>query len=145
MLSQRRRASECNSMVETEWGKLAIDAGTSLVSGLVGLIIGAWKWGRNSVQAEQAVKDDYNSKIRALREEVRTSMSTQAQKSSDANDLLVSQFKESFEGMRRQIDEHRFYTERDFVKKEDFKDFREEYRDDMRDLKAAIANITSKQ
>ena len=130
---------------ETDWVRLGIEAGVSLLSGIGGLVVGAWKWGRNSVRAEQAVKDDYNSKIRALREEMRTAMATQAQKSADGSDLLVSQFKESFEGMRRQIDEHRFYTERDFVKKEDFKDFREEYRDDMRDLKAAIASIPRKQ
>lgn len=124
---------------------MGLEAGASLLSGLGGLVIGAWKWGRNSARSEQLVKDDYNSKIRGLREEVRTSMASIEQKAIAKNDLLVEQFKESFEGMRRQIDEHRFYTERDFVKKEDFKDFREEYRDDMRDLKAAIASITRKQ
>ncbi len=132
-------------MAEADWVRLGLEAGASLLSGIGGLIVGAWKWGRNSVRAEQAVKDDYNSKIRALREEMMKAMATQAQKSTDGSDMLVSQFKESFEGMRRQIDEHRFYTEKDFVKKEDFKDFREEYRDDMRDLKAAIANIPRKQ
>ena len=133
-----------DGMAETDWARLGLETNASLLSGVGGLIVGAWKWGRNSVRAEHAIKDDYNSKIRALREEVRTSMASQAQKSADENDLLVSQFKESFEGMRRQIDEHRFYTEKDFVKKEDFRDFREEYRDDMRDLKVAIASILRK-
>lgn len=132
-------------MAETDWARMGLEAGASLLSGFGGLVIGAWKWGRNSARSEQLFKDDYNSKIRVLREEVRTSMASIEQKATAKNDLLVEQFKESFEGMRRQIDEHRFYTERDFVKKEDFKDFREEYRDDMRDLKAAIASIPRKQ
>jgi glucan phosphorylase len=128
-----------------EWADLAIKAGISLASGFGGMILGAWKWGRSSAKKEQAVKDDYDAKIRALREEMRTAMSTHAEKSSTSNDLLVDQFKEAFDGLRRQMDEHRFYTEKDFMKKEDFRDFREEYRDDMRDLKASIASIARQQ
>lgn len=116
-----------------------------MLSGIGGLVIGAWRFGRSSAKHEQTVKDDYTREIHTVREETRTAMASIEQKSTAKNDLLVEQFKESFEGMRRQIDEHRFYTERDFVKKEDFKDFREEYRDDMRDLKAAIASIPRKQ
>ncbi len=129
-------------MAEIEWGKIAIEAGISLASGIVGAVGWIWKRGRNSARAEQAVKDDYNAKISALRDEMRTTMATHALKVEDGNDLLVSQFKESFEGMRRQIDEHKFYTEKDFLKKEDFKEFRDEYREDMRDLKASIASIS---
>ena len=68
-------------------------------------------------------------------------MASHAQKADDGKELLIDQFKEAFDGLRRQMDEHRFYTEKDFMKKEDFRDFREEYRDDMRDLKASIAQI----
>jgi hypothetical protein len=132
-------------MADADWTKIAIDGILSLASGLGGLALGIWRWGRDSARAQQAVKDDYNGKIATLREETKAAMAKQTESSGSRNDLLVEQFKESFEGMRRQIDEHRFYTERDFVKKEDFKDFREEYRDDMRDLKAAIASIPRKQ
>lgn len=128
-----------------DWADLAIKAGISLASGFGGMILGAWQWGRSSAKKEHAVKDDYDAKIRALREEMRTVMATHAEKSSDSNDLLVDQFKEAFDGLRRQMDEHRFYTEKDFMKKEDFRDFREEYRDDMRDLKASIAAIARQQ
>lgn len=128
-------------MAGGEWTDIALKAGISLISGVGGLFIGVWKWGKYSATAEQAVKDDYDTKIAKLREEVRTAMAAQATKSEARTDLLVEQFKESFEGIRRQIDEHRYYTEKDFLKKEDFKDFREEYREDMRDIKGAIANI----
>jgi hypothetical protein len=120
-----------------EWIDIAIKAAIALSGGIGGLFIGVWKWGRSSGKAEAAG----DAKISALREEMRTSMATQATKSEARTDLLVEQFKETFDGIRRQIDEHRYYTEKDFLKKEDFKDFREEYREDMRDLKASIAGI----
>lgn len=70
---------------------------------------------------------------------------TAIEKSSEARmNLLVEQFTESFAGIRRQIDEHRFYTERDFLRKEDFKDFREEYREDMREIKESIGSIAKR-
>ena len=119
-----------------EWGKLAIEVGISLASGIGGLIVGAWKWGRSSAEAEQAVKKDYETKIDVLREEVRKDMASHVHKSDARNDLLVEQFKESFEGIRRQIDDHRLHTETRFLPKDDFRDFREEYREDMRELKA---------
>ena len=128
-----------------DWIEVAVKAGIPLASGVVGAFVGAWRWGRSSAEAEQAVKDDYNTKIRALREEMRAAMAAHTLKADDGSDLLVSQFKEAFEGIRRQIDEHRFYTEKDFMKKEDFRDFRDEYREDMRDLKASIAGISRKQ
>lgn len=128
-------------MAEIEWGKIAAEAGISLLSGLSGLVFGAWKWGRSSARAEQAVKDDYNAKINAVDEKARADMAAYAQKTDAGNDLLVSQFKESFEGIRRQHDEHKLDIEKRFMLKDDFRDFREEYREDMRDLKASIANI----
>ncbi|MGF6431505.1 hypothetical protein [Bradyrhizobium elkanii] len=126
-------------MAEIEWGKIAAEAGISLVSGFGGLILGIWKWGRWSAKAEQSVKDDYDAKIGALRDEVRKDMASHVQKSDARNDLLVEQFKESFDGIRRQIDDHKLHTETRFLPKDDFRDFREEYREDMRELKAAIA------
>ncbi len=128
-------------MTGGEWIEVGIKAGIALAGGIGGLFLGVWRWGRSSAQADQAVKDDYDAKIA----EVRKEMAAHVQKVDDGNDLLVSQFKEAFEGIRRQIDEHRYYTEKDFLKKEDFKDFREEYREDMRDLKASIAGIARTQ
>ena len=132
-------------MADWDWHSLSLQGGISLLSGAGGWLLGIWKLGRDSAKKEQSVKDDYDGKINALREEVRTAMAAHAQKTDDGKDLLVSQFKESFEGIRRQLDEHRFYTEKDFMKKEDFRDFREEYREDMRELKANIAVITQRQ
>ncbi len=116
------------ALTDGDWPRTLLEAAGSLVSGFFGLMVGVWRAGRNSATKEQAVRDDYDAKIAANA------------KSSDARlDLLVDQFKESFDGIRRQFDDHKFYTEKDFLKKEDFKSFRDEYREDMRDLKKMIA------
>lgn len=127
---------------EWDWHQLAFQSGTSLLSGIGGLLFGVWKWGRKSAKDERSVKDDYETQIRALGKEMRTDMAAYAQKTDAGNDLLVSQFKESFEGIRRQHDEHKLDVEKRFLPKDDFKDFREEYREDIRDIKASIASIT---
>lgn len=128
-------------MAGGEWADIAIKTGISFASGLGGLLIGVWKWGRSSAKAEHAVKHDYTSMIAAHREEVRISMAAHAQKADARTDLLVEQFKESFEGIRRQHDDHKLDVEKRFMLKDDFKDFREEYREDIRELKASIAGI----
>lgn len=129
-------------MAEWDWHQISLQGFFSALSGAGGLLFGLYKWGHKSAKNEQTTKEDYDGKIAALREEVRKEMAAHALKVESGNDLLVSQFKETFEGIRRQMDEHRFYTEKDFMKKEDFRDFRDEYREDMRDLKASIASIS---
>lgn len=119
-------------MAEIEWGKLAVETGISLVSGLGGLIIGAWQWGRSSAKAEHAAKEERDAKIAALRKEMETAMASHIQKSDARNDLLVSQFRESFEGIRRQIDQNVLEAERRFLPKGDFDRFLDEYRENQR-------------
>lgn len=128
-------------MADWDWGRIAVQVGTYVLSSAAGLGVGIWKWGRSSAKQEQSVKDDYTGKINALRDEVRTNMASHAQKVEDGHDLLVSQFKESFEGIRRQHDDHKMVVEKEFLRKEDFRDFREEYREDTREIKASIAQI----
>lgn len=47
-------------------------------------------------------------------------------------------FGETLKGLRQKINDVELDTERRFVAKDDFNDFREEYREDMRDLKKKI-------
>lgn len=124
---------------DTDWPRALLEATGSLLSGFFGLMVGVWRFGRSSAIKQQTVKDDYDGKIKQLGSELRVSMAATEKASENRLDLLVDQFRESFEGMRRQFDDHKFYTEKDFLKKEEFKDFREEYREDMRDLKKMIS------
>jgi hypothetical protein len=89
----------------------------SAISGLAGLVFGAWRWGRAGAKAEQAVKEDYERKIAVV------------EQTADARlDLLVEQFKESFEGLRRQMDQNTLETERRFLSQPAFDKFCVEYR-----------------
>lgn len=121
-------------MADTDWTRIAIEVAGWAGSSLVGLVVGAWRGGRRSAVHDQRVKDDYTRKIDDLREQMRTSMAQYEKQATARNELLVEQFKESFEGIRRQIDDNHLYAERRFMPREDFKDFREEYREDMRNL-----------
>lgn len=128
-------------MADLEWQHVALQGGLSLLSGAGGMFFGIWKWGRRSAKQEQAVKDDYNAKIDELREQSRKSMADYVKVADDKNDLLVDQFKETFDGIRRQIDDHKLETERFFFRKEDFNSFREEYRQDMRRIFDKLDNM----
>lgn len=99
-----------------------------MISATGGWLVGIWRWGRNSAKDEQAVKDDYDGKIRALRDEMRA----ETKAADDRNELLVAQFKETLDGIRRQMDQNTLDTEKYFLRKEDFKEFREEYRQNTR-------------
>lgn len=121
-------------MVEWDWTRVALEAGISTVSGTGGLLFGVWKWGNRTAKQEQKVKTDYESKINAVRSEMIATEKTAEAK----NDLLVEQFREAFAGLRRQIDDNKLHTEKEFVRKEDFKDFREEYRQDIRSIQEKL-------
>lgn len=129
-------------MAETDWVRVGLEAGASLTSGLVGLVVGAWNWGRRSAKAEQALKDEVDRKINELREKAMASIEKHEDHSAARTELLVEQFKESFEGIRRQIDDHKLATEREFVRKDELRVLRDEIREDMREIKTMIANIS---
>lgn len=53
-------------------------------------------------------------------------------------DLAREAFDETLKGLRQKINDVELDAERRFLLKNDFNDFREEYREDMRDLKALV-------
>lgn len=119
-------------MAETDWVRIAFTTAGGFASGVVGIVIGAFKFGRRSVTQEQKIKDDYNGKIAALRDETKAAMAKNTETADSRNTLLVEQFKETLEGLRRQMDDHKLMTEKDFLRKEDFREFLKEYREDTR-------------
>jgi preprotein translocase subunit SecA len=127
-----------------DWPQVVIEGTLSLISAFGGLVIGAWKWGRNSVLHEQRLRDEFNDKMEAFSKEVRTAMANQQQAQEDRLDGLVDQFKETFVGLRRTIDQTALDNEKRFFPKDDFRAFREEYREDMRDLKKQVGAINGR-
>lgn len=108
-------------MADIDWGRAVIEAAASAATGLAGLVIGAWKFGRAGAKAEAN-----------LREELVAMIATQEKQAVARTELLVEQFRETLEGIRRQMDELRYYSEKRFLAKEDFAEFRAEYREDNR-------------
>lgn len=122
---------------DIDWPRLAFEGAASLVSALGGLLVGVWRHGRSSAKREHAIKDQIEAAIR----ELEMTISSAAKENEDRIDLLVGQFQESFNGIRRQIDESRLHTETNFLRKDAFGEFRTEYREDMRDIKSKIDGL----
>lgn len=129
-------------MAELDSMRVAVEFGVSAAAGIGGWLIGIWRWGRRSAQHDQEVKEDYDGKINALRDEMRDTMAEHERAADARNDMLVEQFKESFEGIRRQIDDHRLEAERRFLPRDGLTEFRKEYREDMASLMRKIDHIT---
>jgi hypothetical protein len=124
---------------DTDWPRLFLEAAGTALSGLIGLLVGIWRWGRQSALREVRVRNDYTQRI----EEMKASMAA-AEKAYEARlDQLVEQFREAFAGIRRQLDNERLHLVENFVRKDDFREFREEYRTDMRDIKRSISEIAT--
>lgn len=121
-----------------EWIKYVGDV---LVASLSGLAAATFRAGRRSAQHDQKIKTINEEKFTALREQLRSEMAEMHHAGEESRDLLVGQFNETLQGLRRQFDDHRLATEQNFVRRDDFKEFREEIRDDMREIKQMIQQI----
>ena len=124
---------------ELDWPRLWLEAVGSVVSAIAGLFVGIWRWGRHSALRDMRIRDDYLARI----EEMKAAIAADAHEQEIRLDELTEQVKENFTGMRRKIDDNRLLLEQQFVRKDDFREFREEYREDMRDVKRMISEIKS--
>lgn len=109
-----------------EWVNVLIAIVGVIVGGLSGLIAGVWRVAR----IDQGVRNDVNQQVSELRREMTEKVA-----------LVADQFAETLRGLRQKINDVELQTHKNFVSKSDFSEFREEYRDDMRDLKNSIAEL----
>lgn len=117
---------------DTDWLKLAVQSGFSLLSGAVGLVVGIWHAGKRSGKQEAEFEVRLRTQVDDRLQKAIDDMKASLAAAMDNRELLVSQFHESFNGIRRQIDENKLHTEENFVRKDDFRDFRDEYRVDQK-------------
>ena len=127
-------------MADADWLKIAVQSGAALLSGIAGLFIGVWqaghKRGKEDAAIEERLRQEISDEIGRLREELMKAIAAVA----DNRELLVGQFHDSFAAIRQKVKDVELDMERRFLEKGEFDDFRKEYREDMRDLKAMIAN-----
>lgn len=111
-----------------------IAASVAAVGGLIG---GVWRVSR----IEQGIRDDFKKDIADVENEARDRVI--AAEARCAADIKAAGgiFDETLKGLRQKINDVELEMVRGFVSKPDFDEFRKEYREDMRDLKASIASI----
>lgn len=113
-------------MVNLEWVHVIIGAVSAAVGAAGGLIAGVWR----VAHIEQDIRKDFSQDIAEATHELTTKMGN-----------IAEQFDETLKGLRQKINDVELDAQRRFVDKDDFKEFRDEYRDDMRDVKSMIAAI----
>lgn len=122
------------------WFNAILAAISALAGSITGLVAGTWRVAR----IEPRMKLEFIRDLANVENDLRDQIEQHNRESGMRSDLLVEQFQESFAGLRRQLDEHRLHTEQKFMRKEDFRDFRDEYREDMREIKDSIKDLGKK-
>ena len=94
--------------------------------GIFGLVAGIWRMARFEPELRKDITQEIAEATHELHEKI---------------DDEVGHFDETLRGLREKINDVELHIERKFVGKEDFNSFREEWREDMRDLKKNIGTI----
>ena len=119
------------------------------LSGVIGALLGAGTavvtWIVNAARMEPKLRADFEKAITMAESRIEDKIEASEKRKVEKMDALVDQFREYFEGIRRQQDEMKLNLEREFVRKTDFKEVFREFRDDLRkdfaDLKTNVAKI----
>lgn len=128
-------------MTEYDWARTGIEIAVALVSGAAGAIGTAYSFGKTDATERAQLKEEMDARIDDLRDKTVGKMD-QAIKAADArNELLISQIRETLDGMRRQFDEYRVEIEREFFRKIDFNQFFTAYRDDQNRINDKLDRI----
>lgn len=107
---------------------IGLISGTAGAAG--GLIGGVWR----IAHIEQSIREDFQQAIARTEHEIEAKVET-----------LVGQFQEAFAGMRQKINDVELQTEREFVSKSGFEEFRREWRADLKNLNDKLDRITARQ
>src|SRR6266403_1913128 len=113
-------------VMNAEWANFIIGALSAGGGALAGLVVGVWRVARIEGRLKLYLKD---------------SISDCEKRFEDKVDRVTDVFDETLKGLRQKINDVELETERRFLPKGDFDDFRNEYREDMRDLKDSIAKM----
>jgi hypothetical protein len=120
-----------------EWGHVMSAFGGGIITAM-GAAIG---WIYNAGGKRPSLKIEFQKSLSEAEERIEAKIDIAEKNAESKVDDMAEKFQESFNGIRRQIDDNRLHTSENYVRKEDFREFRDEYREDMRDLKSNIAKI----
>lgn len=99
-----------------DWVHLAVAVVSAIIGAFSGLVAGVWRVAR----IDQAIRIDFNDLMSAARTATNAKIET-----------LVGQFQDSFAALRQKINDVELNTEKHFMSKDGFAEFRDEYRRNM--------------
>lgn len=105
-----------------------VQAISALLGAFIGLVGGIFSVGRHLGRMESRLKLDLVKSLGETEKRIEDNV----QQSQNA-------FDETLKGLRQKINDVELGSEKRFLPKEEFGDFRQEYREDMRDLKELIS------
>jgi hypothetical protein len=106
-----------------DWSHVIYGAIGAFFGGISGLVAGVWRMARFEPKLRKDITQEIAEATHELAEKI---------------DDETNHFDETLRGLREKINEVELHIERKFVDKEDFNDFRREWREDMRELKTSI-------
>lgn len=109
-----------------DWLHIFYVAVGGAVGGISGLLVGIWRMARFEPDLRKKITQEISDATKPLHEKIENE---------------VGNFDETLRGLREKINNVELHIERKFVGKEDFNGFRDEWREDMRDLKKNIGLI----
>ena len=121
-----------------EWIHIALIVAGWMVGAAVGVVTGTWKLASTVAKIEKEIRRDFSDREARLYEKIAGAIADREEKLN----ALASQFDETLRGLRQKINDVELNTTRYFVAKGEFDDFRAEYREDMRDLKQSLSEIS---
>lgn len=116
-------------MFSLEWAHVIFAGAGVAIGGVTGLVAGVWR----VAHIEQDIRKDFTQEIAEATHELGLKI-----------DEATDRFDETLKGLRQKINDVELGTERNFrnfVDKKDFDNLRDEWREDMRDLKNNISEM----
>lgn len=107
-----------------EWGHAFAAIVGALFGAISSIFTGGWRLGRIEPRLKLHFEQAISESEKRIEEKV---------------DQARDAFDETLKGLRQKINDVELNSEKRFLPKEEFNDFRQEYREDMRDLKALIS------
>ena len=117
-----------------EWVHIFLIIAGWIVGAAVGLVAGTWKLASTVAKIESNIRKDFSEREAKLYERIAGAIAEREARLGD----LADQFDETLKGLRQKINDVELSTVKNFVARDEFDDFRSEYREDIRDIKKGI-------
>ncbi len=120
--------------MSVEWVHIALIVAGWMIGAAIGLVAGTWKFAVTIAKIDKEIRKDFTDRESKLYDKIAGAIADREAKLSE----LAYQFDETLKALRQKINDVELSTSKYFVARNEFDDFRSEFREDMRDLKSKI-------